>query len=78
MSRTRTAAPDVRVHIGRVVIDRQSLPPSGVAGLRERLTDRIASRLDDEGDARVGTTLTDAVADAVRARVRPLVTGGRD
>ena len=79
----RRAAPtqpaEVHVHIGRVLIDAATVEQGGLHDFRAALQSALARRFSDaaslpssEAGVRRFST-TDAVADAVAARVRPSV-----
>jgi len=68
----------VHIRVGRLVVDRAALPQSGVRGLREAVTRRIAERVDGADPASDGTPgarpdLSDAIASAVAEQVTPRV-----
>jgi hypothetical protein len=69
------AAPDLQVHIGRLVIDRAALGNTGVRGLHEAVIPRIAKRLESavepERSPQHRVDLSDAIAAAVAEQLSP-------
>lgn len=69
------AAPDLQVHIGRLVIDRAALGNTGVRGLHEAVSHRIAKRLESsvepERSPQPRVDLSDAIATAVAEQLSP-------
>ncbi len=73
---------EVHIRVGRLVVDRAALAESGVRGLREAVTRRIAERVDGADQASDGTSgarpdLSEAIASAVAEQVTPRVSLAR-
>ena len=73
------AAPQIHLHIGRIVADAGVLgvdAPSLSASLEAALASRFDPRAPQRDHASRRSTTTDAIADAIAARVGPIGHGG--